>query len=135
MVNYRLQFFSESLGCSSFYLYICTLKYNNSCILLAMKHLTIRHFGPVDECVLDMSRVNLIIGTQGSGKSCVMMIACLCNTRSRIRTERPQRKNPPDSNSKKQFQNRGPLPWERGTIATIDNPNNIRRGGRAIQTL
>lgn len=78
MVNYRLQFFSESLGCYSFYLYICTLKYNNSCILLAMKHLTIRHFGPVDECVLDMSRVNLIIGTQGSGKSCVMMIACYC---------------------------------------------------------
>ncbi len=30
---------------------------------------------------------------------------------------------------------RGPLPWERGTIATIHNPNNIRRGGRAIQTL
>lgn len=43
-----------------------------------MKHLVIRHFGPLDEADVDMSRMNLIIGLQGSGKSCVMMIACYC---------------------------------------------------------
>ncbi len=43
-----------------------------------MKHLTIRHFGPLEEADIDMGRMNLIIGLQGSGKSCVMMIACYC---------------------------------------------------------
>lgn len=43
-----------------------------------MKHLVIRHFGPLDEVDINLSRVNLIIGLQGSGKSCVMMTACYC---------------------------------------------------------
>jgi len=43
-----------------------------------MKHLTIRHFGPLEEADIDMGRMNLIIGLQGSGKSCVMMTACYC---------------------------------------------------------
>lgn len=44
-----------------------------------MKHLTIRHFGPLMDADLELSRMNLIIGLQGSGKSCVMMIACFCS--------------------------------------------------------
>ena len=43
-----------------------------------LRHLTIRNFGPLEEADIDMSRMNLIIGLQGSGKSCVMMIACYC---------------------------------------------------------
>lgn len=43
-----------------------------------MRHLVIRHFGPLDEVDINLSRVNLIIGLQGSGKSCVMMTACYC---------------------------------------------------------
>ena len=43
-----------------------------------MKHLTIRHFGPLNEVDIELGRANLIIGLQGSGKSCVMMAACYC---------------------------------------------------------
>lgn len=43
-----------------------------------MRHIVIRHFGPLEEADIYMSRMNLIIGLQGSGKSCVMMIACYC---------------------------------------------------------
>ena len=43
-----------------------------------MKHLTIKHFGPLEEADIDLGNMNLIIGLQGSGKSCVMMIACYC---------------------------------------------------------
>ncbi len=44
-----------------------------------MKHLIIRYFGPVREADIEMSRINLIIGMQSSGKSCVMMLACYCS--------------------------------------------------------
>lgn len=43
-----------------------------------MRHLIIRHFGPLNEADIELSRLNLIIGLQGSGKSCVMMTACYC---------------------------------------------------------
>lgn len=43
-----------------------------------MKHLIIRHFGPLQEVDIDLNQINLIIGLQGSGKSCVMMTACYC---------------------------------------------------------
>ena len=43
-----------------------------------MRHLVIRHFGPLCEADINLSRMNLIIGLQGSGKSCVMMMACYC---------------------------------------------------------
>lgn len=43
-----------------------------------MKHITIRHFGAIEEAELDLGRLNLIIGLQGSGKSCAMMVACYC---------------------------------------------------------
>lgn len=43
-----------------------------------MKHIVIRNFGPLKEADVNLGRMNLIIGLQGSGKSCVMMIACYC---------------------------------------------------------
>ena len=44
-----------------------------------MKTLKIRNFGPINEADIEMSRINLIIGMQSSGKSCVMMISCFCS--------------------------------------------------------
>ncbi len=44
-----------------------------------MKALTIKNFGPLKEATIEMGRMNLIIGLQSSGKSCVMMIACYCS--------------------------------------------------------
>lgn len=44
-----------------------------------MKHLVIRHFGPIKEVDMDLRRVNIIIGPQGSGKSTILKIACFCD--------------------------------------------------------
>ncbi len=43
-----------------------------------MKHLVIKNFGPVRRADLRLKRVNLIVGPQSSGKSCVLKIACYC---------------------------------------------------------
>lgn len=43
-----------------------------------MKHIIIRNFGPLKDVDIDLARINLIIGLQGSGKSCVMMTTCYC---------------------------------------------------------
>ena len=44
-----------------------------------MKHLVIRHFGPIKEADMDLRRVNIIIGPQSSGKSTILKIACFCD--------------------------------------------------------
>lgn len=44
-----------------------------------MKHLVIRHFGPIKEVDMDLKRVNIIIGPQSSGKSTILKIACFCD--------------------------------------------------------
>lgn len=44
-----------------------------------MKHLIIRHFGPIEEADIELRRVNLIIGPQSSGKSTIMKVACFCD--------------------------------------------------------
>lgn len=44
-----------------------------------MKHLTIRDFGPIKEVDITLRRLNLIIGPQSSGKSCVLKIASFCD--------------------------------------------------------
>jgi hypothetical protein len=44
-----------------------------------MKRLAIKDFGPLSEAVVELGKLNLIIGMQSSGKSCVMMIACYCS--------------------------------------------------------
>lgn len=43
-----------------------------------MKHLVIRNLGPLKEANLDLKRINVIIGSQSSGKSCVLKTACYC---------------------------------------------------------
>ena len=43
-----------------------------------MKHIRIKNFGPIKEADLTFGKVNVIIGMQSSGKSCVLKIACYC---------------------------------------------------------
>lgn len=45
---------------------------------MADRHLIIRDFGPVHEAELHLGEVNVIIGMQSSGKSCVLKMACYC---------------------------------------------------------
>lgn len=44
-----------------------------------MKHIVIRNVGPVKNADLELGQVNVITGMQGSGKSCVLKIACYCS--------------------------------------------------------
>ena len=41
-----------------------------------MKHLVIRNLGPLKEAEVELKRINVIIGSQSSGKSCVLKTAC-----------------------------------------------------------
>ena len=43
-----------------------------------MKRLTILNFGPINDVVIELKRINLIIGPQSSGKSTVLKGACFC---------------------------------------------------------
>ena len=43
-----------------------------------MKHLVIRNFGPVKNVDIHLGKVNVLIGMQSSGKSCVLKTACYC---------------------------------------------------------
>lgn len=43
-----------------------------------MKELTIKNFGPIKNASLKLSRINVVIGPQSSGKSCVLKLACYC---------------------------------------------------------
>ena len=43
-----------------------------------MKHLVIRNLGPLQEADVELKRINVIIGSQSSGKSCVLKTACYC---------------------------------------------------------
>ena len=43
-----------------------------------MKHLVIRNLGPLKEANIELKRINVIIGSQSSGKSCVLKTACYC---------------------------------------------------------
>lgn len=43
-----------------------------------MKKLIIHNIGPVKHVVLDLQRVNAIIGPQSAGKSCILKLACFC---------------------------------------------------------
>lgn len=43
-----------------------------------MKHLVIRNLGPLEEADIELKRINVIIGPQSSGKSCVLKTACYC---------------------------------------------------------
>ena len=43
-----------------------------------MKYLVIRNLGPLKEANVELKRINVIIGSQSSGKSCVLKTACYC---------------------------------------------------------
>ena len=43
-----------------------------------MKHLTIRNIGPLKNVDIALSKINLIIGPQSTGKSCILKIASFC---------------------------------------------------------
>lgn len=44
-----------------------------------MRHLIIRNFGPLNKVDINLGQVNVIIGFQSSGKSCVLKTACYCS--------------------------------------------------------
>lgn len=43
-----------------------------------MKKLVIDNIGPINHVVLNLKRVNVLIGPQSAGKSCILKIACFC---------------------------------------------------------
>lgn len=43
-----------------------------------MRQLEIIKFGPIDHVLMDLKRVNVIIGPQSSGKSTILKVACFC---------------------------------------------------------
>lgn len=43
-----------------------------------MKRVVIRDFGPINECDILLENVNVIIGEQSIGKSCVLKVSCFC---------------------------------------------------------
>ncbi len=43
-----------------------------------MRHLIIKNVGPLKEVDIELKQINVIIGPQSSGKSCVLKIACYC---------------------------------------------------------
>lgn len=44
-----------------------------------MKHIIIRNLGPITEADVYLNRLNLIVGPQSSGKSCLLKVACFCS--------------------------------------------------------
>lgn len=56
-----------------------------------MKKLIIDNIGPIKHVQLDMKRVNVVIGPQSAGKSCILKIACFCAwAEKRIQLEQGQ---------------------------------------------
>ena len=43
-----------------------------------MRKVVIKNIGPLDTVEIELAKVNVIIGPQSSGKSCVLKIACFC---------------------------------------------------------
>ncbi len=43
-----------------------------------MKHLKIKNLGPITQANIELKRINVIIGPQSSGKSCILKTACYC---------------------------------------------------------
>ena len=43
-----------------------------------MRRIIIKNVGPLETVEIDLAKVNVIIGPQSSGKSCVLKIACFC---------------------------------------------------------
>ncbi|SHL89236.1 hypothetical protein SAMN05720487_1422 [Fibrobacter sp. UWT2] len=43
-----------------------------------MKKLVIKDIGPIQSVSLDLKKINVVIGPQSAGKSCILKIACFC---------------------------------------------------------
>ena len=43
-----------------------------------MKRIVIRDFGPIKEADVLLKDINVVIGEQSIGKSCVLKVACFC---------------------------------------------------------
>ena len=43
-----------------------------------MIKLKIDNFGPIKHAELDFKKINILIGQQGAGKSCILKIAAFC---------------------------------------------------------
>lgn len=43
-----------------------------------MRKLVIHHIGPVKHVDLVLKRINVVIGPQSAGKSCILKVACFC---------------------------------------------------------
>ena len=43
-----------------------------------MRKVIIRNIGPLQKAEIELARVNVVVGPQSSGKSCVLKIACYC---------------------------------------------------------
>ena len=43
-----------------------------------MKHIKIHNLGPLQDVDIDLKKVNVLIGPQSSGKSCVLKTLCYC---------------------------------------------------------
>lgn len=43
-----------------------------------MKHIKIRNLGPLSDVDIRIKKLNVIIGPQSSGKSCVLKVTCYC---------------------------------------------------------
>ena len=43
-----------------------------------MRHLIIRNLGPLTEADVNLSRINIVVGPQSAGKSCLLKTACYC---------------------------------------------------------
>lgn len=73
----RYNFFKKS---SMFIYFFCfnIIISKNFCNFAPMKHLVIRNLGPLKEVDIELKRINVIIGSQSSGKSCVLKTACYC---------------------------------------------------------
>ena len=43
-----------------------------------MKRVIIHNFGPIKDADISLKDVNVVIGEQSIGKSCVLKVACFC---------------------------------------------------------
>ena len=54
-----------------------------------MNRLTIRNFGPIKDATLNLNKINLLIGTQGSGKSTIAKLLAILNDPTLALTKSP----------------------------------------------
>ena len=53
-----------------------------------MRRIVVRNFGPIAQAEVELKGVNIIIGPQSAGKSCLLKVACYCTWPIRSRAIR-----------------------------------------------